>query len=255
MTEAGIADREAPGVGTGLAAGVPKESLRLPAHFAIEPELADQFSGLPGHQRCVEGAGELLLVAHEVPAPGVPERQALYFWKRYDRCWTQAGGPGIDELGGLLERYARTIADHAVALGRATSAERLFPILRHAAPLLRSMRNLLQAVEQALAIDPEDREIRAYRDRAREIERAADLLHTEARVAMDARSAGRAEAQAEALERLVRIMWHLLLLLAFFLPPIAFAGFFPMAFALPAGILVGGGLLWLVARTHARVKR
>src|SRR5690606_37038704 len=107
MNKAGVARRN-PAMENAIVT-VPREILQLPDHFAIEPELREQLSGRPGHQRCVEGAGELLLVVHHVPRPGVPEREALFFWKRYDGCWTQAGGPGLDELGALLDRYTRVI--------------------------------------------------------------------------------------------------------------------------------------------------
>lgn len=252
MTEAGTADRET--AGSTLAAGVPTDALRLPAHFSVEPELRDQLSGLPGHQRCVEGAGELLLVAHEVPGATGSDRRALFFWKRYDGCWTQAGGPGIDELGGLLERYAGVIGSHARTLNRGAGAEVLPTILRHAARLLRSMRNLLQAIEQTLAIDPEDREIRAYRDRAREIERAADLLLADARATLESGVFERTSAQAAALERLARSGWHGSLLLAFFLPMIAFGGLFELPVALPVGAGCGVVLVWLLARASATGK-
>ena len=81
-----------------------EESVKLPNHFRIENELREQLSSRPGHQRCVEGRGELLLVVHDVPKPGIPERQALFFWKDYEGRWSQASGPGISGVGELLDR-------------------------------------------------------------------------------------------------------------------------------------------------------
>lgn len=238
----------------------PSEKLILPAHFQLEPELKEQLSGRPGHQRCVEGHGELLLIVHDVPKPGVPERDALFFWKRHDGRWTQPGGPGISELGELLDRYAKAIDGHEEVIDEADTAAEIFAILRHSGPLCRSSRNLVQALEQALSIEPDDREIRAFRDRAREIERAADLLQNDARITLEFWRAERAEEHSRSAARLGRIAYRLNLLAGFFLPLVALGGLFGMNVDLPdfvrpmfwgifiGGMMVGGVLLWLVGR-------
>lgn len=238
----------------------PMKSFRLPAHFEIEPELREQFSNRPGHQRCVEGRDELLLVIHEVPQPGIPEREACFFWKRRDGRWTQAGGPGLNELGELLDRYALAIDEHESGLDKVDTAAQIFGILRHAGPLARTTRNLVIALEQALAADLEDREIRAYRDRARELERAADLLNTDARVTLEFWQAERSEEQSRDSARLGKIAFRMNLLAGFFLPLMAFSGLFGMNVKIPefmeplfwgifvGGIATGGVLLWLVGR-------
>jgi hypothetical protein len=234
------------------------EVLKLPDHFRIEPELREQLSNRPGHQRCVEGAGELLLVVHEVPQPKVPERKALFFWKRHDSTWMQASGVGLSDLGALLDRFAAAIDSHEENVDEADTAEEIFGILRHAGPLVRSSRNLVQALEQVLTIDADDHEIRDYRDRAREIERAADLLNADARLALEFWRAERSEEQALAGARLNRIAFRLNLLAGFFLPLVALGGLFGMNVKIPAfmetmfwgivvaGLLTGGILLWMV---------
>jgi len=241
------------------------ESLILPAHFEIEPELREQLSSRPGHQRCVEGSGELLLIVHDVPKAGVPERQAIFFWKRHDGRWHQSGGLGISELGDLLDRYAKAIDAHEETIDEADTAAEIFGILRHAGPLNRSSRNLVQALEQVLAIDPDDRAIRHLRDRAREIERAADLLYGDARVTLEFWRAERAEEQARSAARLGRIAYRLNLLAGFFLPLVALGGLFGMNVDLPefirplfwiivvSGLVVGGVLLWMVGRQTGKL--
>jgi len=238
----------------------PRKSFKLPAHFDIEPELREQFSNRPGHQRCVEGRDELLLVVHEVPQPGIPEREALFFWKRHDGRWTQPGGTGLNELGELLERYALALDGHEGGLDKVDTAAEIFAVLRHSGPLARSMRNLVVALEQALAADLEDREVRAFRDRARELERAAELLNADARVTLEFWQAERSEEQSRASERLGRIAFRMNLLAGFFLPLMAMSGLFGMNVKTPAcmeplfwgiflgGIATGALLLWLVAR-------
>jgi len=240
------------------------EQLSLPEHFNLEPRLREQLSGRPGHQRCVEGEGELLLVVHEVPEPGIPERRAHYFWKRTDNSWAQSKGQGLSELEELLDRYTSTIDKHEEMLDESDTTAQLFPILRHSGPLSRSIRNMVGALEQVLAIDGDDRAVIALRDRARELERAADLLHNEGRMALDFLLAEQAEAQARSTERLNRIAYRLNLLAGFFLPLVALAGLFGMNVDLPdfirpmfwvilfGGLAFGLGLVYLVARKTGR---
>jgi hypothetical protein len=237
----------------------------LPPQFGIEPELREQLSSRPGHQRCIDGDGELLLITHDVPRSGIPEREALFFWKRRDGRWVGPHGePGLDGVDALLDRYAKAIDGHEEVIDEADTAVEVFAILRHSGPLARSSRNLVAALEQVLAIDQDDREIRALRDRAREIERAADLLNADARVTLQFWQAERAEEQSLSAARLNRIVFRLNLLAGFFLPLVALGGLFGMNVELPsfakssfwwifaAGAVTGGALLFLVGRQTGR---
>ena len=237
------------------------ETCKLPEHFDIERELREQLSSRPGHQRCIEGAGELLLVVHEVPRPGIPEREALFFWKSHDGIWLQPSGTGIGGLADLLDRYAEAIDGHEATLDSpAASAAAIFATLRHAGPLARTSRNLLQALEHTLAIDPDDRAIRNCRDRAREIERAAELLLSDGRAAMEFRHAERAEQLTRSAVRLNHLVFRLNLLVGFFLPLLAITGWTAIQAIAPtavrpwlAAILLGTGALatvlpWLATR-------
>jgi hypothetical protein len=240
------------------------ENFKLPDHYHIEPELCEQLSGRPGHQRCMEGAGELLLVLHEVPRPAIPERDAHFFWKHQDGSWMQPSGTGLSDLGELLDRFAKAIDAHEEVIDEADTAAEIFAILRHSGPLSRSTRNLVQALEQALATDADDREIRGYRDRAKEIERAADLLNTDAKVALDFWRAVQSEKHARSGARLNRIAFRLNLLAGFFLPLVALGGLFGMNVDLPeftkpmfwlillGGLMIGAVLLWLVGHQTGR---
>jgi hypothetical protein len=236
------------------------EKLNLPEHYVLERELLEQLSGRPGHQRCVVGHDELLLVLHEVPNPGVPEREAIFFWRRRDGKWLQPGGLGLDELGALLDRYAKAIDENEETLEETDEAEDLFRVLKHAGPLTRSSRNMVGALEQVIAQEPDDRAIRTYRDRAREIERAAELLHSDGRETLLFWQAEAAEEHTKSAARLGNILFKLNLVTGFFLPLVAFGGLFGMNVDLPGftqgmfwwiflGALgVGGGLLWYVAK-------
>lgn len=236
------------------------EKLNLPEHYLLERDLLEQLSDRPGHQRCVVGREELLLVIHEVPKPGVPEREAIFFWRRRDGKWFQPDGQGLKGLGDLLDRYAKAIDTNEEILEQTDEAEDLFQVLKHAGPLTRSSRNMVVALEQVLNQEPDDRLIRNYRDRAREIERAAELLHADGRETLLFWQAEAAEQHTKSSARLGNILFKLNLVTGFFLPLVAFGGLFGMNVDLPGftrgmfwwiffgGLMVGGGLLWYVAK-------
>lgn len=236
------------------------EKISMPTHYTLERDLLEQLSDRPGHQRCVVGRDELLLVLHEVPRAGVPEREAIFFWRRRDGKWFQPDGQGLKGLGDLLDRYAKAIDENEEIIEQTDEAEDLFRVLKHAGPLTRSSRNMVVALEQVLNQEPDDRQIRTYRDRAREIERAAELLHSDGRETLLFWQAEAAEQHTKSAERFGNILFKLNLVTGFFLPLVAFGGLFGMNVDLPGftrgmfwwiffgGLMVGGGLLWFVAK-------
>lgn len=235
---------------------IQEETVRLPAHFRIEHELRDQLSTRTGHQTCLEGRGELLLVLHDVPKPGVAKREGLYFWKSHDARWAQPSGAGLSGVGELLDRYENVIDGHEDRITVAESAAEIFAILRHSGPLSRSSRNMVRALELALRAEPDDRHIRVLLDRAREMERAADLLNSDARVALDYWQAERLEHHGRLLERIEKNSGRTNLLVGIFLPVIAAVGFFgmnpqmlhsfryPLLIVVLAAMAVAGWRIW-----------
>lgn len=233
----------------------------LPAGFDLEVELLDQLSNRPGNQRCVIGRDELLLVVHEVPKAGVPEREPLFFWRRMDEVWVDFGGSrGLRRLHELQDRYAQVIDAHELEVETSETAEEVFSLARATGPLARSTRNSALAIEQALTQDEDNRELRSLRDRAREIERAAEQLSHDAKLNMEYWMAERSEEQQESTEKLNKIAFRLNLLAGFFLPLVALGGLMGMNVKLPSfvnslfwviffgGLCLGGGLVWLVSR-------
>ena len=216
---------------------MPQESLKLPSHFSIEPELLEQLGARAGHQRCIEGHDELLLIIHEVPKGIVPEN-ALVFWRRHDGRWTQAGGQGIDELVGVLERYEGAIGSRYAEVNQAEDTASVFAALRHAGPLLRSVRDLIKAFEQVLAFDPNDRDVRTLRDRAKEIELAADLLQSDARATLEFLRSRQGDELLRATETLRKLVSRLVMLTVVFLPLTAMGTFLTMSGALPVVVKV-----------------
>jgi hypothetical protein len=229
----------------------------LPKHFEMDQDLLEQMSGRTGCQRCVSGqSGEMLIVVHDVPAPGIPERRALFFWHQKDGNWIGAESGGLRGLYELLETYARAIDVHEAVVDDADTAKEIFTILRHAGPLSRSARNLHLALQEAAVKFPKDKELRMLRDRAHENERAAELLYADARVALEFYRAERAEEQAQSSDRLAKIGFRLNLLAGFFLPLVALGGLMGMNVNLPPfvqnsfwGIFFGGLSIGLILVT------
>ncbi|MES2476195.1 MAG: CorA family divalent cation transporter [Verrucomicrobiota bacterium] len=219
---------------------MPTVILKVPAHFNLEPELREQLGGRPGYQRCIEGHDELLLIVHEVPQ-GVVPGEALVFWRRHDGRWCQPSGAGIDELDALLGRYEDVIRGHFEVVNRADDAEEIFTTQRHAMPLLRAIRDLIKALEQVLSFDPNDRSVRGLRDRAREIELAADLLQADARVTLEFLRTRQGDELLRTTGRLGRIVDRLTLLVLVFLPLAALGAFLAMSGNVPVVVKL---LLW-----------
>jgi Mg2+ and Co2+ transporter CorA len=236
----------------------------LPQFFECEVELLDQLSNRPGNQRCVVGRDELLLVVHNVPKPGSPDREPIIFWRRSDETWIDAGGrKGLGKMGELLDRYAKVIDAHEEVIEEADTAQEIFDLARAAGPLARATRNLALAIEQTMAQDEDTRELRTFRDRARELERAAEQLSQDARLTLEFWKAERSEEQQESAEKLNKIAFRLNLLAGLFLPVVAIGGLFGMNVDLPdvaehskawfwvvvcGGLSVGGFMVWLVSR-------
>jgi len=231
--------------------GMVHELPYLPDSFLLESDLLDQLSSRTGCQRCLIGDhGQMLLVLHDVPKPGVPERKALFFWHDAKGVWHGSESSGLQGLARLLDDYAKAIDEQEAIIDDADTAKEIFDLIRHAAPLARSTRNLYHAVLDAATKLPKDRDLRLARDRAHENERAADLLYADAQVTLEFIRAERAEEQAKSSDRLARLGFRLNLLAGFFLPLVALGGLMGMNVELPAFATKGfwyiflGGLLF-----------
>jgi len=232
-----------------------------PPGMELEEDLRDQLSGRHGSQRCLVGESELLLILHQVPAAGVPEREPLVFWQRPEHGWVGPDlEPGLGALAALLDRYQAVIDEYEEVIDGVERAAQVFRIARHAVPLRRSSRNLARALDRAVDRDEDNRELIGLRDRAWEIERAAELLYLDARLTLEFTQAENAEEHQQSAERLNVIAYRLNLMAGFFLPLVAFGGLFGMNVQLPdfvkplfwgiftAGLSVGAAILWLVSR-------
>jgi Mg2+ and Co2+ transporter CorA len=164
----------------------------------------------------------------------------------------------------LLDRYSHAIDKNEEDLEITESTQRVFQVLRHAGHLSRSTRHIAEALDEALSKVPDERKIRDLRDRAHELERASELLQTDARETLSFWQAESAEEQAKSSRRLGRILFKLNLLIGFFLPLVALGGLFGMNVNLPTftkdlfwliflgGLLIGGAILLFISREREK---
>jgi hypothetical protein len=213
-----------------------------------------------GRQRAMVHEGHLLLILHDVPEAGVPERAAILFWRNPEGLWrsTQAGG-GLPVLKALLDRYSARIDDLEERLPLAERAKELFEILRAANPLRRSLHNLQGALQQAREHFDGDRDLISVRDRAYDLARASELLIEDTKNTMDYDLAATEEEQSRIANRLAQSGHQLNLLAALFFPLTAIASIFGMSVrsgledagpALFWGTVLSGLLVGLILRSR-----
>ena len=172
-----------------------------------------------GRQRAICEEGHVLLVLHAAPSSGDSERTPVLFWREPSGKWhASARGGGLAALSAHLERYERLEEKLDRELAQASNAHDLFEILEVSSPLQRSARNQYAALQTAREAVRGDRDLIGFRDQAGEIDRACELLYTEARYALDYQIAKRSEEQALADKAQLRTAHRLNVLAALFLP-------------------------------------
>ena len=121
-------------------------------------------------------------------------------------------------LGLHLDRYAKRIDQYEHQETAATHADDYLHLLEGLAPLVRSSRNLLEALEEARKSLPDERSLIDHRDRAYDLSRQAELLYEDAKNSMDVAVIRRADQQANATHRMTVASHRLNMLAAMFFP-------------------------------------
>lgn len=225
----------------------------------------DRLGHEAGAQRAMFHDGHLLIILHEVPEPGDPERTGLFFWRNPDGVWkTSARGAGFSAITSLLDRYGRQVDVLEAGADKADEIDALFEVLRHVSPLRRAANNLAKALQQAREAVG-GRDLIGQRDRAFELVRGCELVMQDAKHALDYAMARQAEVQAHADRQTARAAERLNHLAAIFLPLTLVASLFGMN--LPSGLettsvapfwaVVAGGLLvgFIVGQLIARRRK
>ncbi|MBW3542688.1 MAG: CorA family divalent cation transporter [Planctomycetes bacterium] len=191
----------------------------LPAVWQVPARFRERLGTGPGRQRAMAHDGHLLLVLHAPPGPDDVERRGRFFWREPDGAWhaTEAGS-GQAALARHIEEYAELLEALDRRNAQARAADEYLAVLNAVAPLHRAARNMHHALQQAREQIPNARDVIDFRDRAYAVERMADLLHADARSAVEIAMARRAEEQARASHHMAVSAHRLNLLAAFFFP-------------------------------------
>lgn len=210
------------------------DSIRV-AGWSLPEPLLKRLGEKAGRQRAMAAEGHLLLILHAIPKHDEIERTPRLFWRPPDGKWRGIGtsGDGAAALRRHVEEFVTTIDEMEHEVEGATDADTFYQTLLRIAPIHRTARNLHAALQQAREL-VDDPAIISLRDRAGEVERAAELLHGDAKVGLEYSVAKAQEDQARTSLQIAEAGHRLNLLAAVFLPLTAVAALFGMN--LPSGL-------------------
>jgi len=193
----------------------------IPQSWDVPSSFRERLGASGGRQRTMAEDGHVLVILHDVPNADDPAiRSARFFWRKADGSWraNDGGPPTIVPLREHVERFrarAEVLEDEVEG---ARSAADYFRVLHQVAPLLRSVRNMTRALQDARDATRNDRELIAVRDASQEVERALELIHGYAKDGLEFTVARNAEESAANTEHVIRSGHRLNLLAAVFLP-------------------------------------
>ena len=230
---------------------------QLPA--VIEARLGEKTYG---RQRTIYEDEHLLIILHTPPDPETHMREAWVFLRKPNGSLLWNGQEnGEEKLKRLLKTYADLYDKLDDAEDDAQSAADLLVVLEALAPLNRASTNLANTLQTARDLVKDDPFLIAMRDEAYEVSRNFDLLLSDAKLALDYRTAKSTEAQHAKAMEMARAQHKLNLIVAATFPLMAVATVFGMnlfhgfehiygAFwiALGIGMAAGVGTIRWVAR-------
>ncbi len=191
----------------------------IPANWQLPDYFRGRLGSNVGRQRLMQHEGQLLIVAHRVPAADENTRQGILFWYDSRREWHASNGdPGKIAIQLLIDRYEKVIEQFDQRESHAQIAHDYLPLLDGLAPVMRSSRNFYEVLQEARKAAPELRELIDLRDRAYEVSRTAELLYQDAKNAMDVAVVKRAEEQAIASHKMSVSAHRLNTMAAIFFP-------------------------------------
>ena len=192
----------------------------IPANWSSFPdEFRKRLGTTVGRQRCMYAEGQLLIVAHLIPEHDEVSRRGVLFWREVGGEWKSSNGDlGRVALSLHMDRYSKRLETLEQQEVSAMKADDYLPLLESLAPIVRSNRNFLEALEEARKAVPDARELIDHRDRAYELARQADLLYEDAKNSMDVAIVRRADEQAHSAHKMMVATHRLNMLAALFFP-------------------------------------
>jgi hypothetical protein len=201
----------------------------LPPSWDVPAEFRRRLGDQAGRQRTMQAEGHLLVILHGPPGDDPDVRDGRIFWRDPTGKWTPSGSsPSQAGVGDLLTTFEKSLDQLQTAEDSAKSARDYFNLLNRLNPMVRTARNLHQTLQDARETEPNDRQLLLWRDRAYAINRAAELLHNDAKNALDFAVAQRAEEEAASSRRVAAAAHRLNILAAFFFPLATLVAIFGM---------------------------
>ncbi len=202
----------------------------LPPTWDMPAAIRERLGDKVGRQRAMAGDGHLLLVLHKPPKAGENDRQGRFFWRKPDGSWISNDlGPGPAAIVKHLAEYSEVVEKFDRQEESATTVDEMFKIIEAMSPLQRCTRNLHTALQESRTLIANDRDLINFRDRAYEIERAAELLLGEVQTALEFALAKKTEEQTAASHQMALASHRLNLLAAFFFPIVTLCSIFSVS--------------------------
>ncbi|MGB0560296.1 MAG: CorA family divalent cation transporter [Spirulinaceae cyanobacterium] len=204
--------------------------MKLPPSWALPAAIKSRLGQRSaGKQRAMVAEEHLLLILHKAPIPGQRDRIPAFFWREPSGRWHSAGSKyGLQPLHQHLQAYTQAEAELSQQYEQAHCAEDYFALLEAMTPLRLATQNLHRALQAAREGIADDVEIIDLRDWAYELERSLDVMHENAKNALDFRLAQRAEEQTQLSMKAVELGNRLNILAAIFFPLTAVSCVFGM---------------------------
>jgi len=192
----------------------------IPATWSDLPEqFRERLGSTAGSQRCMQSGDHLLIVTHQVPEPDQPQRRGVLFWLDATGQWRASNGdPGKAALNMHLDRFAKRLEQYEVDEQKADQSHEYLRVLDGIVPIMRTLKNLLAALEQARDLCTKERMLIEARDRAYDLSRQAELLHADVKNSMEVAMIRKAAEQSTAAQQMAVAAHRLNTLAAFFLP-------------------------------------
>lgn len=222
----------------------------IPENWSVPPRIRQRLGSQAGRQRAMVEDGHLLLILHDIPKPGDPERTARIFWRSSGGDWKAAGGQGsgLAALKRHLEGFAAAIGELDEKVDKthrnlSHGADELYEVLRAITPINRTVRHLHKAMQDARE-GVDDKDIISLRDLANDLERATELVVADAKNALEYTEAKAAAEQAVFAKKTVDAQHKLNLLAALFFPVTAVASV--LGTEMSTGFETGGPVVFWV---------
>jgi hypothetical protein len=222
-----------------------KKPAFIPKSWDLPESIRKRLGDAAGRQRLMDEDGHLLFILHQPPEPEDNElRKPVLIWGQPSGEWKSSPeGGGLAALDAHMESYRKSIHALDEAVEGAKTPRQFFDVMKHVNPLLRATRNLLAVMQEAREARPDERRLINLRDRAVDLERAIDLVASDAKDGMEFALAENTEEQSRFAHEATLEARKLNRLAAFFFPLATLVAIFGMS---PPGEVIKMSGFWLV---------